>query len=356
MELAQLAVAYKDRGVVGFDLAGGELGNPARVARRGVRVRARARPGVHVSRRRRRGRGVVREAVHVCGAHRIGHATRLIEDDVAHALRERPAHRARDLPDEQRADARRRVVRRSIRCAILRSRPERRAQHRQSADERHDAHRRVRSRGETLGFTFDELCEIALNGFESAFLPWEEREQLIAARARARSRRFARATRERRRSFGARDGATQPPTSIRDRSATATPAAAIVLGSGLGGLADRIDDRRAHSVRRRSRVSRRRRSSDTPARSSRARSAGERRRAGGPLPHVRGPRRRARRVSRARAPRARRATLFVSNAAGGINRTLAARRPDADSRSPQSDVPQSAHRRAWSRATCAFPT
>jgi len=35
-----------------------------------------------------------------------------------------------------------------------------------------------------LGFTFAELCEIALNGFASAFIPWEEREQLIV-RARA---------------------------------------------------------------------------------------------------------------------------------------------------------------------------
>jgi adenosine deaminase len=31
-----------------------------------------------------------------------------------------------------------------------------------------------------LDFTFDELCEIALNGFESAFIPWEEREVLLA--------------------------------------------------------------------------------------------------------------------------------------------------------------------------------
>ena len=36
----------------------------------------------------------------------------------------------------------------------------------------------------TLGFTFAELSEIALNGFASAFIPWEEREQLIV-RARA---------------------------------------------------------------------------------------------------------------------------------------------------------------------------
>jgi adenosine deaminase len=35
-----------------------------------------------------------------------------------------------------------------------------------------------------LGFTFDELAEIAVNGFASAFLPWQEREALVE---RARS-------------------------------------------------------------------------------------------------------------------------------------------------------------------------
>ena len=32
---------------------------------------------------------------------------------------------------------------------------------------------------EHLGFTIEELAGIALNGFESAFLPWEERVMLI---------------------------------------------------------------------------------------------------------------------------------------------------------------------------------
>jgi adenosine deaminase len=30
-----------------------------------------------------------------------------------------------------------------------------------------------------LDFTFDELAQIAVNGFESAFLPWEARQQLV---------------------------------------------------------------------------------------------------------------------------------------------------------------------------------
>jgi adenosine deaminase len=34
-----------------------------------------------------------------------------------------------------------------------------------------------------LDFSFDELSTIALNGFVSAFLPWEQREQLIARAA-----------------------------------------------------------------------------------------------------------------------------------------------------------------------------
>jgi adenosine deaminase len=33
----------------------------------------------------------------------------------------------------------------------------------------------------SFGFTFAELGEIALNGFESAFLPWEERRALRGA-------------------------------------------------------------------------------------------------------------------------------------------------------------------------------
>ena len=80
-------------------------------ARRGVRVCARARSGVHVSRRRRR-RRVVRSRGRA-RLRRASHRSRDAPDRrrVADAVRERPPHRARDLPDEQRADACRRVVR-----------------------------------------------------------------------------------------------------------------------------------------------------------------------------------------------------------------------------------------------------
>jgi adenosine deaminase len=31
-----------------------------------------------------------------------------------------------------------------------------------------------------IGFSFDELARVAVNGFESSFLPYEERLQLVA--------------------------------------------------------------------------------------------------------------------------------------------------------------------------------
>src|SRR6185436_11689583 len=77
LQLARLAVSYKVQGVVGFDLAGGELGNPAGLhaaafayARENdLACTCHAGEGADAS--------SVREAVHLCGAHRIGHATRL---------------------------------------------------------------------------------------------------------------------------------------------------------------------------------------------------------------------------------------------------------------------------------------
>jgi adenosine deaminase len=53
----------------------------SRAARRGVRVRARERSRLHLPCGRGADASSVREAVHLCGAHRIGHATRLIEDE-----------------------------------------------------------------------------------------------------------------------------------------------------------------------------------------------------------------------------------------------------------------------------------
>ncbi len=178
LELARLAVWYRHRGVVAFDLAGGELGNPAAEHRRAFEhARLNDLPCTcHAG--EGDGADSVRQALHVCGAHRLGHATRLIEDA---SLTEFVNDRRIPLEICLTSNVQTRVT---------------------SAYERHPL-RAYFDRGlnvvlntdnrlmsgvtltdeyllaaEHLDFDFDELSRIALNGFRSAFLPHAERERL----------------------------------------------------------------------------------------------------------------------------------------------------------------------------------
>ena len=84
-ELAELAVAYKDRGVMGFDLAGEEEDFPARDHRRAFRLIAENNMSSTVHAGEGFGPPSIAQALHDCGAHRIGHGTRLSEDpDLLH--------------------------------------------------------------------------------------------------------------------------------------------------------------------------------------------------------------------------------------------------------------------------------
>jgi adenosine deaminase len=180
LELARLAVAYRHRGVVGFDLAGGEFGNPASLhaaafayaREHDLACTCHAGEGADAS--------SVREAVHQCGAHRIGHATRLYEDESltqyvtdrrialeicltsnvqTHAVESYEHHPLRRYFDRG--------------MNVVLNTDNRLMSGTTLTDEYLHAAR--------LGFDFDELCTMALNGFESAFIPWAERERLIAS-------------------------------------------------------------------------------------------------------------------------------------------------------------------------------
>ncbi len=78
--LAELAVAYRDRGVVAFDLAGEEKDHPARDHRRAFRFVAENNLSSTVHAGEGFGPPSIAQALHDCGAHRIGHGTRLVED------------------------------------------------------------------------------------------------------------------------------------------------------------------------------------------------------------------------------------------------------------------------------------
>ena len=80
LRLAELSVAFKNRGVVGFDLAGSEYNYPAkdhldafnRILSNNVNVTIHAGEAY--------GPESIHQALHYCGAHRLGHGTRLRED------------------------------------------------------------------------------------------------------------------------------------------------------------------------------------------------------------------------------------------------------------------------------------
>jgi adenosine deaminase len=79
-EMAELAVDFRDRGVVGFDLAGEEGGFPPKKHVDAFHYIQRANFNITIHAGEAFGKESIWQAIQWCGAHRIGHATRLIED------------------------------------------------------------------------------------------------------------------------------------------------------------------------------------------------------------------------------------------------------------------------------------
>jgi adenosine deaminase len=80
LEIAELAVKYRDQGVVGFDIAGAEAGN--RPSRHLDAFQYVARENFHITIHAGEGFGLpsIWEAVQWCGAERLGHGVRIIDD------------------------------------------------------------------------------------------------------------------------------------------------------------------------------------------------------------------------------------------------------------------------------------
>jgi adenosine deaminase len=86
-EMAELAVAYKGRGVVGFDLAGAEADFPAKHHRDSFQLVRDNNINCTIHAGEAYGPESIAQAIHVCGAHRIGHGCRLRENgDLLHYM------------------------------------------------------------------------------------------------------------------------------------------------------------------------------------------------------------------------------------------------------------------------------
>ena len=182
--IAEHSVRMRDHGVVGFDVAGPEAGHPPEAHAEAFDIAARGGLGITVHAGEAAGWESIFEAIHACRAARIGHGTRLFENqELLRYVRDRRLCVEINITSN--------VQTRAVRTAA--EHPVRRYYHEGLAvtlctdswlmsgvtlsDEYLTAH-------DALGFSRAELESMALTGFEHAFLSWPERSALIA-RARA---------------------------------------------------------------------------------------------------------------------------------------------------------------------------
>jgi adenosine deaminase len=180
-EIAVHSVRFRGRGVVGFDLAGGEAGRPAGLHAPAFDVAAEGGLLVTVHAGEAAGADSIAEAVYQCHAQRIGHGTRLYENP---ALRDYIRDRRILLETNITSNIQTRVVPGAA-AHPVRAYFDAGVNVTLSTDswlmsgvtlsgEYWLAHTELR-------FTREEIEQMILNGFEGAFLPWPERRVLIAA-------------------------------------------------------------------------------------------------------------------------------------------------------------------------------
>jgi adenosine deaminase len=180
LEMARLAVDFRDNGVVGFDLAGAEVSNlPSAHAEAFAHARAH---GLACTCHAGEGAGAasVRDAIQSCCVDRIGHGTRLIEDGaltdyvndrritvevcLTSNVQTRATASLETHPFPQ-------YLKRGLNVVL--STDNRLMSGTTLTDEYELAARQ-------LGVDFDDLSRVALNGFESAFLSYHERQTLVS--------------------------------------------------------------------------------------------------------------------------------------------------------------------------------
>jgi adenosine deaminase len=181
LRLAELSVAYKNKGVVGFDLAGAEEGYPSKKHQTAFQLILNNNVNVTIHAGEAFGPESIAQAVHYCGAHRIGHGVRLRENgDLLNYLND---HR---IPLEMCPSSN--VQTGSV--ADFKSHPlkfyfdfglrvtvntdNRLITETSSTKELWIAHKE-------MGFTLEDLTTLIVQGFKSAFLPYREKADLLKA-------------------------------------------------------------------------------------------------------------------------------------------------------------------------------
>ncbi len=178
-DLADVAVAFKERGVVAFDLAGAEYNYPAKKHREAFFKVINENMAATIHAGEAYGPESIHQALHYCRANRIGHGTRLFEDpELLQYVKDFRVPLEICLTSNVQTGAVRSFAEHPLRryfdeglVVTL------------NTDNRlisgTDLTREYWVAQEHLGFTWEELKRVALMGFESAFLHHDEKRQLL---------------------------------------------------------------------------------------------------------------------------------------------------------------------------------
>ncbi|MFO7609582.1 MAG: adenosine deaminase [Candidatus Krumholzibacteriia bacterium] len=179
LELADLAVRWKGRGVVAFDLAGAEKDFPAKDHLEAFQRVLDGNVNVTVHAGEAFGAPSIHQAVHYCRAHRIGHGTHLAEDpDLMAWVNDRRIAvevclasnlQTKAIPDFA-SHPIRRFMQDGLRVTL-------------NTDNRLVSGTTVtneyRLAVENYGLSEDEVLALVMNGFKAAFLPLKTKVELI---------------------------------------------------------------------------------------------------------------------------------------------------------------------------------
>ncbi|NOT07838.1 MAG: adenosine deaminase [Gemmatimonadales bacterium] len=180
VEIARHSVRCKPLGVVAFDLAGGEAGRPPGLHGEAFDIALAGNLGITVHAGEAAGAESVAEAIRRCHAMRIGHGTRLYEDPALQDfVRDRQILIETNITSNVQTRAVRSAGEHPVRryfdagLAVTLCTDSWLMSGVYLTDEYWLAHR-------SLGFTREEIHRMILNAFAAAFLPWPERQALLA--------------------------------------------------------------------------------------------------------------------------------------------------------------------------------
>ncbi len=179
LRLAELAVAYKNKGVKGFDLAGAEYNFPAKDHKAAFQLILNNNVNCTCHAGEAYGPESIAQALHYNGAHRIGHGTRLREDgDLLNYVNDHRIPLEVCLSSNVQTRAVRDIASHPLKfyfdygLRVTVNTDNRLITDTTVTKELWLAHRH-------LGLSLEDICTVLVSGFKSAFLPSRERADLL---------------------------------------------------------------------------------------------------------------------------------------------------------------------------------